>query len=267
MSKTPGDPLSLLPPDWRDELRAAEIRPVALGMGGATVLQIRQPGLRDLFVKISSGADLTEFRNEVERTRWLAGRGLRVPALLRVWDDGEIGAAMMTAVPGLHAGDLVWPIAETIAALARGLFRLHSLSALDCPFDETVATRLARARESVDRGLINSENFAERNRGTRPGELLDRLVRGVPMREHEDIVLVHGDARFDNILIDTDGNVGFIDCGHAGRGDRYLDLEAVTANIEVHFGSEWVEPFALSYDKLELDPVKLRFFSDLYELF
>jgi len=47
----------------------------------------------------------------------------------------------------------------------------------------------------------------------------------------EDLVLVHGDATFDNILIDADQNIGFIDCGHAGRGDRHLDLAAITEAI------------------------------------
>ena len=92
-----------------------------------------------------------------------------------------------------------------------------------------------------------------------------RLAADAP-RITEDIVLVHGDATFDNLLIDRDGNLGFIDCGHAGRGDRTLDLEAVTSDIEEHFGPQWIEHFARSYGTA-LNPAKLRFFDDLYELF
>ncbi len=259
------DLLSLLPLDWRRELSAAEMRLAAGGMSGATLVVMRQPGAGDRFLKIWSGPDLTGFRNEIERTRWLAGAGIRVPAWLRVWDGGEVGAAIMTAVSGRHPGDLVGPVADTIAALARGLLKLHSLPAVDCPFDETVATRLARARESIRRGRIDPDHFAERNQGLQPRDILERIVHDVPSTE--DLVVVHGDARFDNILIDREGNVGFIDCGHSGRGDRYADLEAAIADIELHFGSEWIEPFALSYDDLKLDAARLRFFSDLYELF
>jgi kanamycin kinase/aminoglycoside 3'-phosphotransferase-2 len=80
-------------------------------------------------------------------------------------------------------------------------------------------------------------------------------------------VLVHGDATFDNILIDAEGGIGFIDCGHAGRGDRYLDLHAITSDVGEHFGPEWVETFATRYNNIKLDRSKLLFFSDLYELF
>jgi aminoglycoside phosphotransferase len=69
------------------------------------------------------------------------------------------------------------------------------------------------------------------------------------------------------LLIDDAGNVGFIDCGHSGRGDRYLDLDAVTNGIGEHFGPQWIERFALEYGDVKLDAAKLRFFSDLYELF
>ncbi|MGH7248223.1 MAG: phosphotransferase, partial [Pseudomonadota bacterium] len=80
------------------------------------------------------------------------------------------------------------------------------------------------------------------------------------------IVVVHGDAKFDNMLIDDDGNVGFIDCGHVGRGDRYLDLEATISDVDEHFGPAWIGMFARDYG-VQLDPAKLQFFSDLYELF
>jgi aminoglycoside 3'-phosphotransferase-2 len=83
----------------------------------------------------------------------------------------------------------------------------------------------------------------------------------------EDLVLVHGDATFDNMLIAPDGSIGFIDCGHAGRGDRYLDLAAVTEAIADQFGPEWVETFGRAYGDIRLDAARLAFFSDLYELF
>ena len=95
--------------------------------------------------------------------------------------------------------------------------------------------------------------------------IYDRLLRTRPASE--DLVLVHGDATFDNILIDPDQNIGFIDCGHAGRGDRYLDLAAITEAIADHFGPAWVGTFGRAYGNVTLDAARLAFFSDLYELF
>lgn len=169
----------------------------------------------------------------------------------------------MTALPGSHPEQLRQPVAAVVDHLARGLRALHATPIADCPFDETTANRLALARQMIAKGQIHNENFDERNRQIAPLDLYQRLVTAMP---EPDLVAVHGDAKFDNILIDDDGHVGFIDCGRAGRGDRYLDLEAVTSDIEDHLGPQWIEPFARCYG-ITLDAVKLRFFDDLYELF
>jgi aminoglycoside phosphotransferase len=233
-------------------------------MSGATLVRLRHPEHGDAYLKIVSGPHLAALRAEIERTAWLAGRGVRVPRLLRVFDDGRTAAVMMTALAGAHPGD-AQPVGDIIRAVARGLSGLHALAVHDCPFDETVASRLAQARDMISRGLVAPEHFADRNRGLAPHDIYDRLVRTRPARE--DLVLVHGDATFDNILIDADQNIGFIDCGHAGRGDRYLDLAAITEAIADHFGPEWIETFGRAYGDVRLDAAKLAFFSDLYELF
>jgi aminoglycoside phosphotransferase len=98
-----------------------------------------------------------------------------------------------------------------------------------------------------------------------PQFIYTRLIRTVP--EREDIVVVHGDATFDNLLIDDAENVGFIDCGHAGRGDRYIDLATIVADIDAHFGPDCISLFARSYGQAMFDARKLEFFHDLYELF
>jgi aminoglycoside 3'-phosphotransferase-2 len=260
-----GDLLPLLPPDWQSELLASRVRPVDGGMSGATLYRVQHPDRSDAYLKIASGPHLAELRTEIERTTWLAGRGVRVPRLLRVLDGGRAAAVMMSALAGAHPGDARQPAGDIIRAVAGGLFRLHAFPVHDCPFDETVASRLAQARQMMSRGRVAPEHFADRNRGLAPQDIYDRLVRTRPASE--DLVLVHGDATFDNILIDPDQNIGFIDCGHAGRGDRYLDLAAITEAIADHFGPEWVETFARAYGNIRLDAAKLAFFSDLYELF
>jgi aminoglycoside phosphotransferase len=171
----------------------------------------------------------------------------------------------MTALPGRHPQDARMPLPELMRQLAEGLRKLHSIPARDCPFDETVAARLARARAAIAEGLVDPEYFSERNHGLAPQAIYARLIRTVP--EYEDIVVVHGDATFDNLLIDDAANVGFIDCGHAGRGDRHLDLATIVADIDSYLGPDCIPLFACSYGHAAFDALKLEFFNDLYELF
>jgi aminoglycoside phosphotransferase len=60
-------------------------------------------------------------------------------------------------------------------------------------------------------GRIDPREFHERNLGLSPKQLFDRLLATAP--SSEDIVVVHGDATFTNLLIDSTGTLGFIDCG------------------------------------------------------
>ena len=260
----PKDYLSWLPGRWR-HLRKFHVEPVQHGMSDAQLFRLRGPSPDQLFLKIAPFEGLPELRDEIERTRWLSGKGVRVPHILEALDDGRRGAALMTALPGSHPHEVKRPIADVIAQLARGLRSLHGLAVADCPFDETVAVRLARARTMIAQGRVEPDDFADRNRGRSPQAIYEQLAATIPPAE--DIVVVHGDAKFDNLLIDDDGTVGFIDCGRSGRGDRYLDLEAIIGDIDEYFGASWIEPFARDYGAVELDAAKLSFFSDLYELF
>jgi aminoglycoside 3'-phosphotransferase-2 len=252
--------LSFLPVHWQRALRDCPVERVRRGMSGAQLFRFRDTRWGELYLKVADADGVADLRAEAERTRWLRNAGATVPEIL--WSDGQVAAVLMTALAGTHPEQSPQPVATVIEHLARGLRALHALPLADCPFDETAAARLALARRMIAEDQIDNENFDERNRGLAPILLYQRLAASVP---RPDLTVVHGDATFDNILID-DGRVGFVDCGRAGRGDRYLDLEAVTSDIDAHFGEEWIEPFARAYG-IKLDAAKLRFFDDLYELF
>jgi aminoglycoside phosphotransferase len=93
--------------------------------------------------------------------------------------------------------------------------------------------------------------------------LLARLIAQQPA---EDIAIVHGDATLSNLIVDAGGNVGFIDCGNAGRGDRYLDLGVLAAEINGHYGDDAAVQFMRRYGGA-WDANKARFYADLYEFF
>jgi aminoglycoside 3'-phosphotransferase-2 len=168
------------------------------------------------------------------------------------------------ALPGVSAEYSHLSRSVLIEALGRALTALHALPATSCPYDETVSERLGRAFRSIEAGETDGAHFASRNRGVKPIELYHRLAANTPK---EDLVVVHGDATLSNMIIDDAGTVGFIDCGHSGRADRYLDLAVIADDISNTFGDEWLMPFARAYGEQAWETPKARFYSDLYELF
>jgi aminoglycoside phosphotransferase len=189
---------------------------------------------------------------------------MRIPTILRSHEDADLLALFSEAVPGVVATQADFPPGVLAAAIGRGLAKLHALSVAECPFDETLRTRLARASRLFKEGKIDGDDFDERNRNVEPQALLDRLRAEAP---GEELVVAHGDATLSNMIVDHDATIGFVDCGHCGKADRYLDLAIAAQEIEESFGRHQALIFAEDYGETIWDVKKARFFSDLYELF
>jgi aminoglycoside 3'-phosphotransferase II len=258
----PGRILQKLPDEWRAELAAVAAEPITNGMSGADVFRLRMEPV--CFLKFAEAGSVQTLRQEIVRTAWLADRGIRVAPLLRIHDNGHAAAMQTQALPGEPADRCDWPPARLLPAIGRAVAGLHALPAAECPFDESVAVRLKRARHAIEQGGVDARHFASRNRNTTPPNLLARLVANPPA---EDIVVAHGDLTLSNMVIGPNGDLGFIDCGHAGRADRYLDLGVLAGEIADHFGRRFVTTFARAYGLQHWDASKAAYYSDLYELF
>lgn len=262
------DILDLLPGRFRTALRDHAATP-APGMGGASVFRLSGPDgessvMPDRYLKVACGPEMATLTDEIVRTRWLASRGVRVPQFVMTTTTATVTAGLMTAVPGrpaAHCGDGI----AAAHAIGRGLARLHAVPAADCPFDEMPATRLARARDDVARGAVDPGNFQDHNAGITPAALCRRLAAAVPATADRDAVVVHGDATLLNLLIGPDGELGLIDCGRAGRSDRYVDLAVVEMELRDSFGAAAAAAFAGACGGW--DEPRAAFFRDLYELF
>jgi aminoglycoside phosphotransferase len=260
------DALTALPATWRAQLVGKTIVSVTSGMSGAMVFRISGGHVWDQYLKVGTGTLAARLRQEVERTEWLAAAGIRVPRVLAQHADRGVAAVLITALAGQTAEHLPsndWR--SGVTAIGRSLARLHSIAATTCPFDETIGIRLARARELVRSGGIDPTQFDDRNAGITPEELYDRLEVSVP--GHEDCVVTHGDATLSNLIVANDGQVGFLDCGHCGRADRYVDLALLVGELEERFGAEAQTALVGAYGDLRWDGPKAEFYRDLYELF
>lgn len=261
------DVVRLLPPRFRSALRNHAATP-SPGMGGASVFRVSGPAGDCHYLKVACGPEAEALADEIARTRWLSSRGIRVPRFVMTAATGMVTACLMTAVPGrppAHGGR--HGANAAVHAIGRGLARLHAVPGADCPFDEMPATRLARARHDIDRGLIDGSGFDARNAGVTPAALYRRLASTVPATAEADVVVVHGDATLANMLIGPDGELGLIDCGRAGRSDRYVDLAVAEMEVSATFGRDAARALVTAYRLGAWDDRRAAFFRDLYELF
>jgi aminoglycoside 3'-phosphotransferase II len=258
--------LSSLPAEWRARFAQKQIIPITSGMSGADVFRIIDHSSGDQYLKISEQDAADHLRSEIERTAWLQRAGVPVPTILKVFDGRSVVAVIMTGLNGQPLDQLdVENRRSVFQSFGRAMARLHSLPIEDCPFDESVGVRLARARSEIERGGIDPSHFDARNSGLSAEKLYDRLSAAIPARE--DLVVVHGDATLSNLILQSDGTIGFIDCGNAGRADRYVDLAPLVAELTERFGPQSKDIFLRAYGLTRWDESKALFYSDLYELF
>jgi aminoglycoside 3'-phosphotransferase-2 len=260
------DAINALPASWQARLAGKTIVPVSTGMSGAAVFRVSAEHAIDHYLKIGTGTVADLLRQEIERTKWLASAAIRVPRVLAHWAKDNVVAVAMSPLEGRSAeqiGDTDWRPA--VAAVARAFARLHSLPVATCPFDERLQLRLARASALVHSDAIDPAEFDERNADLSPQQLYDRVASRVP--EHEDCVVTHGDATWSNLILGDDGQLGFVDCGHCGRADRYVDLALLAGELQDRLGTNAFNTFTAAYGDLRWDESKAEFYRDLYEFF
>jgi streptomycin 3"-kinase len=243
---------------------------IATGESRAQVFRRADGALIAKQVPPDGVADLLDERRRIE---WLAGTGIPGPSVVD-WSTSDDGARLvMTAVPGVAAGELdsgtllrAWP------ALVGMLRRLHELPAGDCPFERTLGTMFRIAEDVVRRDAVIPEFLTEDQQGRPHPELLADLRAQLDERlaqESEDLVICHGDACLPNFMVDPDTLecTGLIDLGRLGTADRHADLSLLQANArETWEGDD--EPranrlLAELYGPNRIDPGRMRFYRHL----
>ena len=226
----------------------------------------------DMVLKTESYTDKTE--STVEIMRWLGGK-LPVPEVIEYEIQDDMSYLLMSRIKGTMSCDkhyLEHP--DTLfSVLAKGLEMLWSVDISDCPRVRDPGTELSEARERVEKGLVDMDNWEP---GTKeqfrdPSGLLDWLENNKPAYEP---VLSHGDFCLPNILIENNDISGFIDLGDCGIGDRWRDLSlcwrSLRHNSDGTFGNIYpgIKPDML-FEKLGIEPnhEKLRYYILLDELF
>ncbi len=239
-----------------------------IGESGGAVYRLHgKPGAPDLFLKHGRNSIAGDITDEMVRLRWLA-KHVSVPAVEAfVATPGEAWL-LMTAIPGHTAYQLLEarPDARTgiVDAIASFLGRLHAVPVSECPFTSDYTYRLTRARERIDAGLVEEDDFDAEREGWTAEQVWEAMQHLLPMPS--DPVVTHGDFSLDNILMVDGKVVGCIDAGRVGIADRYQDL-AVLWNCLGEFDASLQDRFLGQYGIPGADERKLQFHLMLDEMF
>lgn len=212
-----------------------------------------------------SGVDLGE---EIRRLEW-AVRYTAVPRVLSQGSDSQGSWFVTAGLPGRSAVDEHWKQdpATAVRAMGTGLRALHErLPVQDCPFDRSVETRLALARQDAAAGRIDLAAWHEdvRARVTSVEHALELVTSDIPPVDR--LVVCQGDTCAPNTLIGDDGICsGHVDLGTLGTADRWADLALASWSTIWNYGPGWEEPLFEAYG-VEADWERVHYYRLLSQL-
>lgn len=217
-------------------------------VGGLTFRLAAAEGER--YAKWSPASAGINLRREAERLAW-AVAFTPVPEVLDFSVHGftehdDAGHLLVTAaVPGESAVAPRWLARpeEAAHALGAGLRALHdALPVEDCPFDWSLTSRLARAKDP-ERG----RDLAAADPG------VSRLV------------VCHGDACAPNTLLDAGGKwIAHVDLGSLGVADLWADLAVAAWSTEWNYGRGYADLVYAGYG-IEPDAERIAFYRAVWD--
>lgn len=240
------------------------------GLSGSRILLFE-----DTVLKIEP-AD-PENRKTMELMNWLRGK-LPVPEILCFETQNGFDYTLMTRIPGKMACDAEYLEQPELllSLLADTLKQLWAVDISHCPRTQDPEALLKKARYRVENGLVDVDDVEPETFG--PGGFRDpmELLLWLEANKPElDPVFCHGDYCLPNVFFEKNTLRGLIDLGHAGVGDRYLDIALCYRSLKHNFDGSYggkvypdFDPDQL-FDHLDITPNwdKIRYYSLLDELF
>lgn len=237
-----------------------------VGESGCAVYRLARTGENDLYLKMAGAETLSDLVDEMARLRWLGGY-LPVPPLHSFGLEAGGGWMLTGRLPGRTAYQLLEedPAAAPVLAesLAGFLRRLHAIPVERCPFNADHALRLAAAKDRMDAGLVEEDDFDEARLGKSAEDVWDEMLAAMPAAF--DRVVTHGDFSLDNLLVLDGAVIGCIDLGRVGIADPWQDL-AILWHSLAEFGEDAAAAMLQAYG-IALDPARLDFHLRLDEFF
>lgn len=254
-----------IPPSWPALCAGYRWTAVATGCSSAEVFRLDAADRPALYAKREPIEGHAELADEALRLRWLQARGLPTPRVVEAGPHAGHAWLLMTALPGCSVAEAGLPPQQQVEILAQALLALHRQDAASCPFDMRLSRRIEDASRRVDSGQVDEDDFDDAHLGKSARALHAELLARRPAAEG--LVVVHGDATPDNLMVDGGRFAGFIDCARLGVADRYQDLAIAHREIVSDFGDTWGRRFLAAYGLPVGDEHKLAYYRLLDEFF
>jgi kanamycin kinase/aminoglycoside 3'-phosphotransferase-3 len=228
----------------------------------------------ELVLKIESKSK--QAKNEYQMLKWMK-ENIIVPNIKGYAVDTKNQYLLMTRFKGQMLSDLFLTNdgEVCIKLLAKGLKTLWSTPHTGCPNVINLDEKLREALERIKKNRIDIENaepetFGE-NGFANPMELWTYLLENKP---EEETYIVHGDYCLPNIFMLENEEVGYIDLGRAGIGDRWQDIALAVRSIkhnliDHHKENQFSSLYSLFFKELGIEPNerKIQYYILLDELF
>ncbi len=190
---------------------------------------------------------------EHERLLWL-GERMNVPDVVAFEGD-----TLVLAEAGWRSLERR-TLSDAGTVMGAALRALHDVPVAECPFDERLDVKLARAAERVRDGLVDAGDFDDDHAGLTPEQVHLRLTAERPASE--DLVVTHGDFTPANVLASPEGEAVLLDLGALGVADRYVDLAVALRELAGPAAADFLTAYGLA----EPDQRKLDYYRLLDEL-
>ena len=217
------------------------------------------------FLKVASRGVQPSLSAEAARLAW-AKDHLPVPRVVECDSGLHTEWLVVEGVPGRDAMDASWSEDPhfVVRALARGLREFHAAPIASCPFNFSLDEALGHAHRRLAAGEIDpGRDFHPEFKRMSAAEALDVLECTRP--EGEDLVVCHGDYCLPNVILDSEGAVGFVDLGELGVADRWSDLAVATWSIGWNLGPGYDAEFYAEYG-VPRDAERIAYYRLLYDV-
>lgn len=258
--------LPSLPSGLKDIINKGRIVKNRIGESGADVYKVISKDC-NYYLKINRNDRWDNLNREKEIYEYLKDK-VEVPKVIYYERIEETEYLLISEIKGniLSIEMMKKHPKNIVEVMAKALKALHSLDIKQCMLTSSIEVMLKEAKHRVDRGLVYEGYFEEKYRLKTSQQILEYLIKNKPL--NEDLVFIHGDYCFSNVIALDGVFNGFIDIGRGGVGDKYRDIAIALRSIEHNLMNKKLWPhFMECYGEENLDMEKVNYYILLDELF